>query len=79
MNASIFVREKHAEVFKTKVFVYGKLQKLEYATFNGLLKEHKRPVKVILVKGLRKVNLLLFTNDLKLTVKQVIVYLSWSL
>ena len=59
---------------KTKVFVYGKLQKLEYATFNGLLKGHKRPVKVILVKGLRKVNCLLFTNDLTLTAEQMITY-----
>lgn len=40
----------------------------------GLLKGHKRPVKVILVKGLRKANFLLFTNALKLTPEQMIAY-----
>ena len=58
----------------TEVFVYGKNHKLEYACFEGLLKGHTRPVKVILVKGLRKANFLLFTNDLKLTPEQMIAY-----
>lgn len=58
----------------TEVFVYGKNHKLEYACFEGLLKGHIRPVKVILVKGLRKANFLLFTNDLKLSPEQMIAY-----
>lgn len=65
----------HPERLKpTEVFVYGKRHKLEYACFEGLLKGHIRPVKVILVKGLRKDNFLLFTNDLKLTPEQMIAY-----
>ena len=41
-----------------------------------MLKGHKKPVQIILVQGLRKVNFLLFTNDLSLTPEQMVEYYS---
>lgn len=56
------------------VEAYGKTQQVQYAEFMGLLRGHQRPVKIILVKGMRKSNFLLFTNDRKLSAKQMIEY-----
>lgn len=60
----------------TVVNAYGKKQRVQYGHFKGLLKGHKKPVQIILVQGLRKVNFLLFTNDLSLTPEQMIEYYS---
>lgn len=56
------------------VEAYVEIQQVEYAVFMGLLRGHQRPVKISLVKGMRKSNFLLFTNDLKLSVAQIIAY-----
>lgn len=50
-----------------QLVVYGKEQLIQIASFKGLLKGHKRPVKIILVNGLRKEGFLLFTTDLSLS------------
>lgn len=60
---------------KLKTFdvnVYSKKETVEVASFEGLLRGHKRPVKIILVKGLRKADFLLFTNDLSLSEVEMI-------
>lgn len=58
------------------VNVYGKTERVEVACFEGLLRGHKRPVRIILVKGLRKEKFLLFTNDLSLSPIEMIEYYS---
>jgi len=57
-----------------KVEVYGQTEFVEVASFEGLLNGHEKPVRVILVKGLRKTDFLLFTNDLSLSEEQMIEY-----
>lgn len=54
--------------------VYGQEHTVEMASFTGLLKSHVRPVKIVLVKGLRKSHFLLFTTDLTLTEEQMLEY-----
>jgi len=55
-----------------KVAVYGQTEFVELASFEGLLRGHQRPVKIVLVKGLRKSNFLLFTNDLDLSLVEMV-------
>lgn len=55
-----------------KVEVYGQTEFVELASFEGLLRGHQRPVKIVLVKGLRKFNFLLFTNDRDLSLVEMV-------
>lgn len=57
-----------------EVFAYGEKVKVEVGIFEGLLRGHARPVKIILVKGMRKKDFLLFTNDLSLRPVDMIQY-----
>lgn len=56
------------------LMVYGKEQTIETASFEGLLAGHQRPVKIVLVKGLRDEQFLLFTTDRSLTNEQMVEY-----
>ena len=56
------------------MIIYGQEKTVEMASFEGLLRGHKRPVKIVLVKGLRKEHFLLFTTDLAMTDEQILEY-----
>lgn len=63
-----------AKMTQHEVFVYGEQKKIQTAAFVGRLRGHHHPVKIILVKGLRKANFLLFSTDLELSAAQMVEY-----
>lgn len=63
-----------ARLTSHSLMVYGKEQTIETASFEGLLEGHLRPVKIVLVKGLRDEQFLLFTTDRTLTNEQMVEY-----
>jgi hypothetical protein len=61
---------------QVEVFVYGELKKATLSERIVRLKNHNKPVRVLLVQGLTQEGMMLFTNDLELSPEQMMTYYS---